>query len=66
MIIFRFAGNKCALRDVADRFGIAASSGHSICTRIMLFLYDLAPNVIKFPETPEEKIKISEEFFKVN
>lgn len=50
---------------MAQRFGIAVSTLHVILERVMTFLLELAPSVIRMPATGEEKDFISTEFMKV-
>ncbi|KAK5648280.1 hypothetical protein RI129_003172 [Pyrocoelia pectoralis] len=61
-----FAENKCSIRDVADRFGLGQVTFHRQCERVINFLVHLAPEVIVFPRTAEEKRLIAEEFEKVS
>lgn len=66
MILFRFAGNKCCLRDVAQRFGIGQTSAFRIINRVVDYLIDTAGSIIRFPVTEEEKLFTAEEFYKVH
>ena len=61
----RFAGNKTCIRDVAAQFCIGESTFHRQCGRVMNYLNDIAPNVIKFPETVKEKTSITQQFEQV-
>ncbi|XP_063223145.1 putative nuclease HARBI1 [Bacillus rossius redtenbacheri] len=61
-----FAGNKSSLRDVASRFGVGESTIHRNCDRVMNFLVHIAPTVIKFPRTQEEKVKAAKDFLEVS
>ncbi|XP_071649777.1 putative nuclease HARBI1 isoform X2 [Temnothorax longispinosus] len=50
-----FAGNKCVIRSVADLFDMSLSTTHLIIIRVINFLCDIAPSIIKFPQTAEER-----------
>ncbi|KAJ8953440.1 hypothetical protein NQ318_023559 [Aromia moschata] len=58
----RYVGNKSTFRQVSSRFNMSESTFHSICTRLLNFLNDISPNVIKFPNTVEEKQQAASEF----
>lgn len=66
LLIFRFAGNKVVIRDVADRFGVAESTCHKNIELVINFINSIASTVIKFPKTQQDKLRISEEFEQVN
>ncbi|KAB0802301.1 hypothetical protein PPYR_04487 [Photinus pyralis] len=60
-----FAGNKCTMKDVAQRFNITESSFHRAKNRVMDFLMELGPTIIKFPRTEKEKQHLADNFRKV-
>ncbi|KAI4466410.1 dde superfamily endonuclease [Holotrichia oblita] len=60
-----FAANKSSLRDVSQRFGIGLSTLYRSIEKVMEFLIFIAPKVIRFPKTMEEKEKLSSEFYKL-
>lgn len=64
-INIRFASNKCALRDVASRFGLSLSSQFRINDRVMDFLIYIAPSVIKMPKSVAEKESVAKDFERV-
>jgi len=55
LFIFRFAGNKCVIRNVADLFDMSLSTAYLIIIRVINFLCDIAPSIIKFPQTAEKR-----------
>ncbi|KAK4887461.1 hypothetical protein RN001_003732 [Aquatica leii] len=57
-----FAGNKCCIRDVANRFRMAESTFFSSFQRVLEFLIAIAADVIKFPSNLERKLNISRAF----
>ncbi|KAK4886311.1 hypothetical protein RN001_002582 [Aquatica leii] len=57
-----FAGNKCCMRDVAGRFGMAESTFHTCLKRILDYLIDIAPTFVSFPTSQEGKLHISRKF----
>lgn len=62
----RFSGNKTTLREVANLFDMSLSSIHAGFNKVLQFLVnDVAPEVIKFPETNDEKELVAKEFEKV-
>lgn len=61
-IVIRFASIKCALRDVANRFGISLSSQFRVNDRVMNFLIKIAPNIIKMSKSDAEKESVVKEF----
>lgn len=65
IVIFRFAGSKTCIRDVAIQFSIGESTFHRQMARVMNYLVDIAPRVIKFPETEDEKATITHQFEEV-
>jgi hypothetical protein len=46
--ICRFAGNKVCLRDVSQRFGVCHATTFRQNDRVLNFLIDMAPKIIKF------------------
>lgn len=62
---YRFAGNKCCHRDVAERFGVAASTCFNQHLRVMKYLYHISSSVIKMPQTDEEKYECARKFERV-
>lgn len=64
--LFRFAGNKCTIRQVASRFNMGESTFHNKITVLLKFFVSIAPFIIRFPERYEEKVDIAKEFEKVN
>lgn len=61
---FRFAGNKCSYRDVAQRFSMAVSALHKSVDRVMDFLLEKSPST-RMPLTEIEKECAAAEFRKV-
>ncbi|XP_031335329.1 putative nuclease HARBI1 [Photinus pyralis] len=61
-----FAGNKCCLRDVSQRFGVGIASLHRQCDRVMEFLVSIAPQIITFPTGDLQKLSMAKEFEKVS
>lgn len=59
--MYRFAGNKVCLRDVAQRFGVCPATTYRQNDRVMNFLCDIAGNIIKF----SDKENTANEFFQV-
>ena len=59
---YRFAANKCVIRDVANRFGMGISTFHRCAERVMDYLIDISPKIIKFPETEKEKEEAAASF----
>ncbi|XP_018305733.1 putative nuclease HARBI1 [Mycetomoellerius zeteki] len=57
-----YAGNKCVIRDVASRFNVAESTFHSIVSNVIKYLNNIAPNIIKMPDTEERKRLVAHEF----
>lgn len=55
--IYRFAGNKTTLQSVGQKFNVTQSSVFRIMDRVMEFLLDMGPDMIKFPNTTEQKRK---------
>jgi len=62
----RFAGSKTCIRDVASQFSIGESTFHRQMIRVVNFLLHIAPNVIKFPQTDEEKLTLASQFERVS
>ncbi|XP_018371327.1 PREDICTED: uncharacterized protein LOC108766492 isoform X3 [Trachymyrmex cornetzi] len=56
-----FAGNKVCLRDVSQRFGVCPVTSLRQHNRVMNYLINLAPNIMKF----DEKEQVANEFFEV-
>jgi len=46
----RFAGNKVCLRDVSQRFGVCPATTFRQNNRVINFLVDMAPKIIKFAD----------------
>lgn len=65
MFVFRFCGNKSTTREVCNLFDISYSSFDQICSMVMKFLLHIGKDVIKMPQTPNEKQKIANDFEKV-
>lgn len=61
----RFAGNKCSLRQVGDRFDVSISTCECVLKRVMNYLYDISKQIIIFPFTSEDKQALAERFKKV-
>ncbi|GLV38138.1 uncharacterized protein CBL_10105 [Carabus blaptoides fortunei] len=62
LIFLRFAGHQTAgFRDVGDRFNITISSVHRIIRRVTVFLSNLSPQIITWPEE-DEKLIIQQHF----
>lgn len=61
--IYRFAGNKTTLQSVGQKFDVTQSSISRILDRVMNFLRDMGPRIIKMPSTTEEK-RLSQAAFK--
>ncbi|XP_071581589.1 putative nuclease HARBI1 [Temnothorax nylanderi] len=59
--MYRFAGNKVYLRDVAQRFGVCPTTTYRQNNRVMNFLCDIAGNIIKF----SDKENAANEFFEI-
>lgn len=58
-----FAGHQTSsFRDVADRFDISISCLHRVLIRVIYFLSNLAPEVIKWPSR-EERVEIQANFY---
>lgn len=57
-----FAGNKAVIREVALLFDVSLSTIFEICTRVMNFLCNIAPEVIKFPNSDDELLASSRDF----
>lgn len=50
------------IRDVASRFNVAESTFHSIVSNVIKYLNNIAPNIIKMPDTEERKRLVAHEF----
>ncbi|GLV33440.1 hypothetical protein CBL_20179 [Carabus blaptoides fortunei] len=61
-----FSGNKCCIRDVAERFGIGQTTCFRQIIRVTNYLVNAAPTYIKFPRSLEEKQKLAEEFSQIS
>ncbi|KAM0734091.1 putative nuclease HARBI1 [Formica fusca] len=61
-----YAANKCAMRDVAERFGVGESTFFWIMNRVMDYLLNLAAEVITFPITDDEKKSAAKNFYKIS
>ncbi|XP_067217025.1 uncharacterized protein [Linepithema humile] len=57
-----FASNKCVIRDVANLFNASFSITMLMINRVIEFLYNLAPSLIQFPQTAEERERHAEKF----
>ncbi|KAF2895776.1 hypothetical protein ILUMI_10400 [Ignelater luminosus] len=57
-----YARNKCCMRDVAGRFGMAESTFHGCFNRVLEYLISIAPVTIKFPEIYQARLNISRKF----
>lgn len=53
------------IRDVASRFNVAESTFHVIIANVMKFLLQIAPNLIKMPDTEDRKREVAREFQEV-
>ena len=51
---------------MSGRFGIGEGSLHRCCIKVMDYLVDISPTIIKFPATDEEKEKSASDFKAVN
>ncbi|XP_037807843.1 putative nuclease HARBI1 [Lucilia sericata] len=61
-----FCGNKSTFRGVGNLFGMSLSTIHNSFNNVLDFIItDLAPEVIKFSQTIEEKEIVSKEFEKI-
>lgn len=65
LYIFRYVGNKTTLRSVSERFNLAQSTLFAMNDRVMDFLFSVAPNVIKFPSSEQDKHDLAAEFEEV-
>lgn len=66
LIIYRFAGNQCCLRDVSQRYGIDISTLWRQIWRDVDFSLHIPPSIIKMPSTEEVKELVFSEFQKVS
>lgn len=64
--VSRFAGNKSTLQSVAIMFNITQSTLFRIIDRVMDFLLDMGPEIIKMPLTVADKRDTETEFKKVS
>ncbi|XP_018399999.1 PREDICTED: putative nuclease HARBI1 [Cyphomyrmex costatus] len=62
LVFLWFAANKTVLRSVADRFDMQIATVHQIIKRVTNFLIDLAPSIIRFPVTEQERQEKAQEF----
>ncbi len=53
------------MREVANLFGMVESTIYVCSQRVMSFLMDIAPSIIRFPVTQQEKQQAEEEFRQV-
>lgn len=53
------------MREVALLFNISLSTFDAILTRVLKFLVELAPQVIRFPISDDELRHVAEEFLQV-
>lgn len=58
-----YAGNKSCIREVSERFCAGVSTMHKMMEKVLDFLCDLAPEVIKFPDDME---RLAEDFQEVS
>ena len=63
--MYRFAGSKTCIRDVAAQFSIGESTFHRQMIRVVNYLVNIAPNIIKFPQSDEEKAMLASQFERV-
>ncbi|XP_031358255.1 putative nuclease HARBI1 [Photinus pyralis] len=61
-----YAGNNCTIRESGDRFNMSLSTFSSVQRRVMSFLLDLLPTVIRFPKTDLEKERVAAEFEQIS
>ena len=62
---YRFAGNKCSIRQVSNLFGLTKSLAHKVIDSVMNYLNEIAAQVIFFPETRAEKEAAASNFYNV-
>lgn len=60
--ICRYAANKTVIKSVAERFDMQVGTVHNILTRVVNFLISLAPTVIRFPATEQEREENARKF----
>lgn len=63
--IYRFAANKVCLRDVSQRFGVCPATTFRQNDRVMNFLLNIAPGIIKFGDkeiTSNEFLEVCNDF----
>lgn len=65
ILLYRFAGSKTCISEVASQFCIGESTFHRQCGRVMHHLNDIAPSIIRFPKDNEEKKAIAHHFEQV-
>lgn len=53
------------MREVALLFDVSLSTFDAILSRVLKFLMELAPQIIRFPTTDEELQHVAEGFFQV-
>uniref|UniRef100_A0A1I8P617 DDE Tnp4 domain-containing protein n=1 Tax=Stomoxys calcitrans TaxID=35570 RepID=A0A1I8P617_STOCA len=67
LLFLWFSGNKTTLREVSNLFDLSLSTTHSCINKVLDFLVnDVAPQVIKFPSTNEDKEYVAKEFEKIS
>ncbi|KAG0432680.1 hypothetical protein HPB47_020621 [Ixodes persulcatus] len=49
LVFLWYAGNKTSIRDIAGRFGVSESTCHTMITRVMTHLCQIAYRIIRFP-----------------
>lgn len=62
---FRFAGNKTVMRIVAQVFNCSESSSFVVFNRVVEFLLNILPTIIKMPTSNDDKIQCAYEFQQV-
>jgi len=60
-----FSGNKTVMRITAQVFNCSQSICFTVFNRVIEFLLDILPNVIKMPSTIDEKKQSADEFKQV-
>lgn len=62
---FRFAGNKTVMRIVAQVFNCSESTFFVVFNRVVDFLLNILPSIIKMPSSNDEIIQCAYEFKQV-
>jgi len=62
LVFLWFSANKTVIRSVAERFDMQIATVHLIIKRVTNFLVDLAPTIIRFPVTEQERQEKAQEF----